>query len=317
MNCFACGEYIEKNGQYMMIDDDRIICHKCELANTMTLCDICGVASINSWMDYIMYEEEDYEDDFVCPTCYKKHYGRYPHDYKPYPIFHSLFNVDRKHCLHIGVELELESYDCDCNCNKYTDAMNDISEDKFYLKMDGSLSDKCGAETISNPMTLPVALKEWKKVFQIINKYNMCSNEDTGLHFHLDKEFLDERQIRNIDYIVNTFTDSIKKFGGRNIVNHRWASKVNKSVEHWGIKTPIDYKYNAVNFTKNTLELRCFDSTNSWEKFSYILVGVFALVEMAQVHTFNYFENMNDADFWIAFKNYISKYMKQNNVSLD
>lgn len=315
MNCFACGEYIEKNDQYMVIDGDRIICHKCNSENTMTTCDNCCVESINSWMDYVTYEDDDdnYFDAFVCPTCYKEHHGRYPHDYKPNPIFHSLFNSDRKYCLHIGVELELESTDCDCN--KYTDAMKDISEDKFYLKMDGSLSEESGAETISNPMILPIALKEWKKVFQIINKYNMCSNEDTGLHFHLDKAYLNERQIRNIDYIVNTFTNSIKKLGGRNIVNHRWASQLNKSVNDWGIKTDRDDKFNAVNFTDNTIELRCFNATDDWFEFRFIMIAVFALAELAKIHKFSYFTDMTDNEFWLTFNKFIKRYIEKNNIT--
>lgn len=307
MRCFLCGS--EDNVSHKIFGDHDV-CENCYRGKNYYNCYYCSNKIPSSMIDEI-YDSVDDEYYNCCPECYRDERGKYPHDYKPYPIFHSLFNADRKHCLHIGAELEIQlqhysEFICDFN--------KEIDEDKFYLKYDGSLDDEEGIEIVSHPMTLPIALKEWNKLFTLINNYPYNHLDGCGLHIHLDNEYLSERQIRNIDYIINTFTDSVKKFGGRDIVHHEWASHIIKNREEWGHVTIEDYKYRAVNFCENTLELRCFDSTDDWFNFRYIIIGVFALVEMASIHTLNYFENMNDSEFWLTFKTYISKYAKRNNI---
>lgn len=304
MNCFKCGKEITISVKENIIFNDKELCENC--AFQLDYCGRCNKKTPNEWMgELYCYDEDEYE--YVCPRCYKAEIGKYPHDYKPYPIFHNLFNADRKHCLHIGVELELEGHN-------YIDFINDVnklSEDNFYIKEDGSLDEDIGVEVISNPMTMSIAIEQWGKLFALIDKHNMESTCDCGLHIHLDKEYLNQRQISNIDYIINNFTKSVKKIGNRDINNHEWANKLLKNDNEWGVVTALDYKYRAVNFCTNTIELRCFDSTDDWFDFRHRLITIFALVEYAKLHTFNYFHKTNDDAFWLSFNKYIKKFTKK------
>lgn len=304
VKCFKCGSECNENAE--KIYGGNFICETCNKNIRYVVCHICGEQVPENMYEEIFNGDDDEYYNY-CPLCYKEEKGIYPHDYKPVPQFHSLFNVDRKHNLHVGVELEMQF-------DNYWDFINDfdknISDNMFYLKYDGSLDEDSGIEIVSHPMTIGIALKQFELLFNLIDKQNVDLN-GCGLHFHLDKTYLNERQIRNIDYIINTFTDSVEKIGGRNIVNHEWASNHIKHRNEWGMVTNTDYKYRAVNFCKHTIELRCFDSTDDWFEFSWRLKAVFALVEYANIHTFDYFSNMDDNSFWVCFKNYIDKYCKK------
>ena len=184
-----------------------------------------------------------------------------------------------------------------------------LNNSKFYLKRDGSLHWDDGVEIISHPMTINDIIENWKNIFDLFNDTYVTN--DCGLHFHLDRKYLTKRQIKNIDYIINNFTESIKKIGGRNVVDHFWSKRTEKNINEWGLDT-TRCRYVAVNLTnKNTVELRCFDSTDDWEKFKYIIIAVFALVEYAKYHTFEYFTKTNDDAFQKTFRKYIRRFVNK------
>lgn len=298
MNCFMCNKNIDGLNNIHTIYGNHVICDDCFHNNCFLHCNCCEELCYEDWI------EDDYYYNDLCPNCMKEKYGRYSHGYKPYPKFHSMNNADRKHCLHVGIELEMEINEV----NRFIETVDkNCSEDDFYLKMDGSLNDNYGVEIVSHPMMLPIALAKWEKIFKYINQNQIISNNDCGLHIHLDREYLNERQIRNIDYIINTFNSTIEKLGGRNIVNHCWSASLNKTNEDWGKKTTDD-RYVAVNFCKNTIELRCFNSTDDWFNFRWILISVFALVEYAKIHKFDFFQNKSDSEFEVAFHKFINKF---------
>ena len=270
MICIKCGVNIDNMNNAHEIFGNHIICDDCYQNNVFEKCDICGEDCFEDWLntdEYFDIDTEEYEWNDICPACYKDNTLKYNHDYKPFPTFHSCGNGDRKHCLHIGIELELEGNTIN-NTRRFIGNVEDIFNDEyFYLKDDGSLNDKRGVEVISNPMMLPVAIKYWKKIFDLIKENDMCSTENCGLHFHLDKECLNQKQISNIDYICNMHPETIKRIGGRDIVGNNWAEQIIKNNNDWGRITDADGKYSAVNFCKNTIELRCFNSTDNWNNF--------------------------------------------------
>lgn len=308
MNCVMCGVDVDNQKKYKIFGN-KYVCKNCYDHNEFYACGKCDCETPRQWWEEI-YDGDTDEYICVCPFCYFEHNDKFPHDYKPAPIFHSLFNADRKHCLHVGVELEMEG-----NVNSFVNKMyHEFTDEHFYPKYDGSLDDDYGVEIVSNPMTITIAINKWRNLFKIINEY-LESNSNCGLHFHLDREYLNDRQLRNIDYIINNFTESVKKLGGRDIIRNDWSYRENKNPDEWGTLTTDD-RYHAVNFlNKNTVELRCFNSTDDWFNFRYILIAVYALVEYARIHKFDYFENMNDEEFWIAFNKFIQRYITKNNIT--
>jgi hypothetical protein len=259
------------------------------------------------------------EKDFqLCPCC-KKYYMAHgkekcdvcvvlqdinPYHYKPQSIFYNMSDENTE--LFVGIELEI-NFDTIKNlanfirCNK---------NEFCYFKHDGSIGCN-GVEIVSHPATFVYHLKNniWKRMFDFFDK--VTDTENCGLHFHLDRKYLNDRQIKNIDYIINNFTESIKKIGGRNIIDHFWSTRTRKNINEWGINT-THCRYVAVNLTnKHTVELRCFDSTDNWEKFKYAIIAVFALAEYANYHTFEYFTKTNDKDFQVTFRKYIRRFVNK------
>lgn len=306
MYCFICYKNIDNEKKHSIFNNN-FVCESCYCNQSYYYCDNCGEATPDK---YFCEQFNEYKDcwEKLCVQCYYEYTGKYPHDYKPRSIFHSYNNVDRKYCLHIGAELELEG-------DKYnefsTEVYNKLGDDYFYMKEDGSLNDN-GIEVVSHPMILPIALKKWGELFEFITKHSMIGTSNCGLHLHLDKAYLKDRQIRNIDFIINTFVNSVKNIGGRDIISNEWAERIIKRMEDWGFVTRCDGKYHAVNFCENTIELRCFNSTENWQKFRQILIDVFALVEYAKIHKFSYFSKMKDEDFWDSFRSFVKRYSMKN-----
>jgi hypothetical protein len=192
---------------------------------------------------------------------------------------------------------------------QFLNKFNTLNNSKFYLKRDGSLNWDDGVEIVSQPMTINDIIENWKNIFDLFKDAYVTN--DCGLHFHLDRKYLTKRQIKNIDYIINNFTESIKNIGGRNIIDHFWSTRTRKNINEWGVNT-THCRYVAVNLTnKHTVELRCFDSTDNWEKFKYAIIAVFALAEYANYHTFEYFTKTNDKDFQITFRKYIRRFVNK------
>ena len=297
--CYRCFSKIEDNN-YKDIFGSNVICLNCY----NKLCDkkeiyYCSSCSCLIYDAIIAYDEDD---DIICSDCYYNNYNFYDAYYKPFPIFS---NNDRKNNLHVGIELEMQFEDREQFLNKF----KTLNNSKFYLKRDGSLHWDDGVEIISHPMTINDIIENWKNIFDLFNDTYVTN--DCGLHFHLDRKYLTKRQIKNIDYIINNFTESIKKIGGRNVVDHFWSKRTEKNINEWGLDT-TRCRYVAVNLTnKNTVELRCFDSTDDWEKFKYIIIAVFALVEYAKYHTFEYFTKTNDDAFQKTFRKYIRRFVNK------
>ena len=288
--CVLCG--LEFNYGYTLLTGEEV-CESCREIECGS-CSKCGGLDIGSRIA----EHYDWDADVylnLCFDCYKKETKLYPHDYSPHLNFSN--ESDRSHVLHIGVELEIL---CDKK-NKFLTKLNNFEKD-FYPKYDGSLDDG-GVEIVSHPMIMPTLLSKWKNIFDLFQ--DTYVTYDCGLHFHLDRKYLTERQIKNIDYIVNNVPDLIEEIGDRKIKHHEWAELVEKNYNEWGINTTD--RYVAVNLTnKNTVELRCFNATNDFEKFKKIIVFVCSLVELAQKHTFYYFYNKDE----IVLTNYINTFMK-------
>lgn len=300
--CVNCDKEIVDN-EFIKIYGNNYVCKNC--SNELDECHYCG--ELTNILSEIYNDDEDYYYD-VCPLCYKEKSLIYPHDYKP--IINFSKPNDRKYVLHVGAELEIQGYEYECFINKMD---NEIIEKDFYLKSDGSLNDD-GVEIVSHPMILPIMLKKWKQVFDLMKLHKMNDTNGCGLHFHLDRKYLNDRQIKNIDYIINNFTKSVEKIGSRNILTNEWSERVNKNINEWGVYAPWT-RYVAVNLrNKNTVELRCFNSTDDWNKFKSIVIFVFALVEYAKIHTFEYFTKTNDDKFYISLHRFINNFKKHNYI---
>ena len=69
---------------------------------------------------------------------------------------------------------------------------------------DGSLNNT-GVEIISHPMTYEniINSNHWKLLFDLLKENDMNNTENCGLHFHLDKIYFSNDNIKALDYIVH------------------------------------------------------------------------------------------------------------------
>lgn len=274
--CFLC----EKNNTSLYkVRNGGYICNDCYWTCTSRFakCDECGVV-IDMDTDYIGYCNKTGND--VCEDCYLKIMNNHSHHYEPKVKFIHKRNSNRANYLHIGTELELLTINKKDFLKEY---LNKYKE--FYFKDDGSIGERRGIEIVSMPMTYNVIEECWKPLFNILNQYEFYPNSNCGLHFHLDKRYLDDEIIRNIDYVVNNFHGLFSKIGGRSYLYNDFCRIAVKDNNCWGLNTLG--KYTAVNLMKvNTVEIRICASTNEYDKFIERLKYMYALVEYCKHNTF-------------------------------
>ena len=304
--CECCGDYHHQDDGYTTAYDEYI-CQSCYEDNYFT-CDDCGyIYHCNN-----MYCNED-EDNCYCEDCYEEHSCKhiYSWGYKPNPIFHSEDNEERNTNLHVGIELEIQGNSYSAK-KSFTDEIHYIfDEEEFYMKSDGSL-DEYGVEIISHPMTYQYMMNntDWYKIFRLMEKYNMNDTDNCGLHFHIDKEYLNPLMISTIDYMVNNFSEYFSEIGGRTFDEcSRYCKKMNKQEDDWGKRTDNESRYQAVNLTNsNTIELRFCKSTDDFETFIVRLKMIFAIVEFAKKFSMKNLNKFDNAKFESVF----NKFMKDN-----
>jgi hypothetical protein len=158
------------------------------------------------------------------------------------------------------------------------------------MKKDLLIFEDNGVEIVSQPMTYDFIMNntDWYKVFRYMANHSMDDIDNAGLHFHLDKEYLTEKDIQMIDYIVNNYSEYFSELGGRSFDEcSRYCRKMKKSSDNWGKKTSDDSRYQAVNLTNtNTVELRFCKSTYKWHTFIKRLKFIYALVQYSNQFTF-------------------------------
>lgn len=328
--CSECGDLFHEDN-YEIIDG-RVFCAKCQ-SEFCSQCEDCNEWHITedgfttAYGDWICHDcfddnyffcdrcDEIYHVDQLhncdgenyCDSCYADCYNPlHEYGYKPNVVFHE-DNERNKH-LHVGIELEIQGNGYDDFVNKMSESFN---EDMFYMKQDGSLNDY-GVEIVSQPMTYNFIMNhnDWYKVFRYMENHSMNDTDDCGLHFHLDKQYLNEKDISVIDYIVNNYADYFSEIGGRDFDEcSHYCKKVNKSENDWGKETRYESRYQAVNLTnENTIELRFCKSTFDFDTFIQRVKMIFAIADFAKKHCIKDFYNMDNETFEIKF----NKFMNDN-----
>lgn len=296
VECSCCDAWIVRD-EGIVTAHDNIICQSC-YDNEYVTCERCG--------DVIDYESSSrIDDNYYCEYCYEnalEDYNIHPYGYKPDCEFLSCDDEAklRKNNLHIGIELEIEGdYKADfCQDMSRT---YDYNDDVFYLKMDGSLSDN-GIEIVSQPMTYKYIFEggKWIDVFDKMRENEMNDTCGCGLHFHIDKEYLDEKSISMIDFMVNTFDEYFSTLGGRDYSDEYYCHKRVKDISDWGKNT--DSRYSAVNLCCcNTVELRFCSSTSDFDVFMQRVRMVFTIVEFAKQYTIKKVMNWKKETFLEKF----------------
>lgn len=257
--CDDCGEKILIRDAVM--DEQITLCDGC-YNSRYTNCSECGRIIP---ADEVCYGRNNMS---YCTQCYEDYCRNiiHPYHYKPDPIF---FGEGKRF---FGVELEVDEG------GEEDDAaikLLDITDDRMYIKHDGSLDE--GFEMVTHPMTLDYHRHHfpWKEVTQkaISLGYRSHQTDTCGLHIHVNRGSLgdtDEQQegtIARILYFVEEHWNELVRFSRRTSYQlDHWASRYGRKDSPkellYDIKKEGYGRYACVNL-KNyaTIEFRIFRGT--------------------------------------------------------
>lgn len=312
-SCDSCNEYYREED--MNTDNNgNCICEDCYERNYARCCCCDNIFSF----DDLIYDEESGED--YCQECYEKE-KRYIHDYgyKPDPIFHG--NGNR----YFGVELEIANGGEDNdNALKILESVDSESENKIYIKHDGSLHGK-GFEIVSHPMTLNYHMNkmDWENLMSVADKldYTSQDNEECGLHVHVSRDSFSS------DYVIGNCIVFVDKFFDEEILSitrrteeqiYEWAGKYNihkfegvdvnsaKEVYKECCRRNQKDRYYCINLrNRNTVEFRIFKGTLNYKTFISTIEFVDSVIEFAE-WAYSESLNMNNME-WEDYVNFIKK----------
>lgn len=303
--CASCGHWRKRS------DLNRVFCYDGEFKQAV-VCSLCGWRTCSICNRNVAWESSTWDsetDSGICMKCYYEKNHIFPHHFKRNVKFiHEDCEVDRKNNLHLGIELEIEPNSKKKN-NSIKDAIygEEKIKDYFDLKEDGSLS-LHGMEIVSAPMTYRKIFEHWNSLFSVF-KEDYHTTRHCGMHIHIDREYLNDRTKRNLDYILNCFTEFGESIANRNYKNNAYCSAhSDKNRDEWGVCNYSD-RYEPVNFeNKNTVEIRIFKSTIDFKQFINQVKNLIILIEFCKKHTINYIYNKNNEEMKRLFANFSKKY---------
>ena len=223
-----------------------------------------------------------HNDCSYCEDCYNN-IDKFIHEYsyKPEPIFHG--NTSD----FLGIEIEVdEGGKSEANAEGLLETMNFQTEDKIYIKDDGSLND--GFEIVSHPATLSqhLTIFDWENLLtECVNLgYTSHDAETCGMHIHISRdafgntEIEQDLNITKLLLITEIFWDNLVKFSRRN------EAQLSKWAKRYGLTSDSDellkdakasyYKnrYRAINLqNEHTVEIRIFRGTLNYTTFASTL----------------------------------------------
>lgn len=279
--CDICGGF-ELNGNKRITEDThKEICEDCAYSHT-TICRECGG----------LYENRNsmYYDDERYYYCEKHKYYSFIHAYGYKPNAKFYFGKDEEHnnsALLTGFELEVQQGNSDISCGEMSCKLNEeinkkyFGNEKFiYFKRDGSVSN--GFEIVSQPFTekfFRENIKIFNEMLDILGKNNYISHDSDccGLHFHINRKFLQPSDNQeNIDKLIlftEYYKEKIQIFSRRQnyyyckFLSDRFCELSSNERKAKNIAFLKKYKdrvdrYSVVNTkNRNTVEIRVFRGT--------------------------------------------------------
>lgn len=283
--------FLERNAQYFCDEHYR----------EWVYCTSCGRA-YNSEEDRVSIHTHQ-----QCKRCYdreKKKESLKNYGFKPTPEFKTSKDETKANDF-TGIEYETElSSNTDQEVIDLAYAGTEKTSDFVYAKTDGSLDN--GVEFVTHPITLKAWLDTYldrfdKELLEPIKKIGIKSTPvNAGIHIHLNRKCLGsnvetrQKVIDRICYLLSTqsnyslLTTFCKRYSNK--IN-RWASSY--TITNTDIEVPIrdsiylsHDRYKVVNLcNSDTIEFRCFASTDKIKDIKAFLIFVYNVVDYCKKHS--------------------------------
>lgn len=266
--CCNCNILLEKDCSYRIWLNEggcKFLC--CDCKKNLNICESCGNV---------------FERDTSWCLCYDCRNPKYIRDYfyKPEPIFYQMKDDED---LFIGIEYEIGGGE-KSNAEKFLYEF--FKNPHVYSKYDTSIPNY-GFEIVSHPATAMAhkSIMPWRSIFERLKELDIQSTDNCGIHFHVNRSFFEDDNIRTADFIVNEFSDLMSIAGERAF--NRYCIKRSKTVSCWG-RSDTSEHHDSLNLTsKNTLEFRFFKSTTDIENLMNKVDFIKHLCYFIKSHNFN------------------------------
>jgi len=298
--CDYCDGWVEADDRRWA--GDVAYCIDCHVS-LFTSCDSCN--------DTISVDEVYSNDEGrYCESCYdEESVSIHDYSYKPQPIFNRASGETKNNSFTIGIELETENkkdkIPNDTAAQKVTEIMNGL----VYCKTDGSLNN--GFEMVSHPMTeawLKGHKKRYVEALEYLRSEGFKSYETNtcGIHIHISKDsfttfhlyrfmkfFYDNKPF--ILFLSQRKESQFTAWARLNDIDRKTLMRRAKDKYNNG------ERYQAINLTEHTAEIRIFRGTLKEESFFKNTEFIFSLHKYTK-------ENNADA---ITVSKYLD-YIKEN-----
>lgn len=269
--CSSCGRAHSRSSE----SDASGICQECQ--RTPGICTECGISgSINN--------------SGRCEHCQRgvspfiQSYGT-----KAERVL-SFSMIDRERIQYMGVELEVGS-------KKFRPrAVSELpGRDKFVIcKFDGSITNSSsggpicfGFEIVTIPATLDLHRQQWPSILNHLIQNKMLSHNTgtCGLHVHMDRKYWSVLELTKFSMFFNSkvTTKFLVEIARRDPI--RWAKFLpKKGIDTYNVLLgAIQFdRYQAVNITSNTAEVRIFRGTLKYLTFMACLELPHLVIEFAR-----------------------------------
>ena len=275
------------NSKYIPIGDKWYEISSGKIPKSIPSCPSCGVP--------VMEHE-------LCPSCITKFSELHNYSHKPEFVFSGTqLKSDESNPVWYGIELEYALDDKAKMAKLVFDSSNSL-----YLKSDSSISGgSFQAELVSHPHSFK-ALTGSKSPLRGINDLDIAENQrECGCHIHISRSaFKSDKHFSLFYFLVNSNQTLLEFIGDRELSSYcslktsgRVYTKKNK-IDTNGSRERVINEYN-----KDTVEVRFFNSTNSFEQVKLYLQFLESLIKYTNYRGANVSFNK-----WIA---YINKYKKK------
>jgi hypothetical protein len=233
------------------------------------------------------------------------------YSYKPTPKFFTL-PYDDKNTPFLGIELEIERRNS--NSIKHGELAQQIENERWYFKSDGSLTD--GFEIVTHPLTFNYLIHAKESILNSLkvisdNGYNSYNANTCGMHVHISKKSFTTWQlyrfmkffVENKEFIIGISQRKLDKL-------QKWANIEDESNSELIYKAKKkdgnSARYVAINLQNYaTIEVRIFRGTLNPQSFYKNIEFVYSL--------FMYTKEFNEISL-DGYKEYISNSCDYSNL---
>lgn len=338
--CDCCDERYAYNDMVALRDSDQRVCRACyDMDDAYQGCHRCDSPCLTSNM-------EEHLDEHFCLNCFEQAIENVIQSYGHRPtmrfkkskkqegsnaVFIRASSVEDtkgkllatpkqkgvKKLAYTGIEIEVENTDGSRakNAQKVQHILGSIA----YLKHDSSLSN--GFEIVTHPFTLDWAMEEydWKDKLAQIRKLGIECKRSCGLHVHMSKNAVDKESWWKVAWFMARCQErlipftrrkggSLERWGKFEGVTHL-AARAAVVMSHESIGYPaLSGRYNAMNFTDQTVEFRCFKATLDYNTFMSTIKFVNSALDFALANTYKFFERKSKTDMWNTYLDFIKSH---------